>query len=232
MPLFFSNRATGLTELMDNTNCDQNKLFNTYRYFATVNSLISRWKSIYRSHIAPLALKNSRSITLLDIGFGGGDIPIALSKWAAKDDIELAITAIETDPRALEFTGQLATPNKVNFELISAQEMLAQHRSFDIVISNHLLHHIPTTNLPELLETSRKLSRKRVIFNDIERSDIGWLLFNLLSRPFFRNSYVTQDGLTSIRRSYTRKELQAAIPDNWQVKRLFPFRLLLTFTHE
>lgn len=78
---------------------------------------------------------------------------------------------------------------------------------------------------------AEKLSKTAVIFNDIRRSDWAYLLFNILSRPAFRSSFITEDGLTSIKRSYTFDELGELIPPDWKLETLFPFRLLLKYYH-
>lgn len=231
MPLFLSDRDTDNTELMDDPTCDRQALINTYQQFGKVNPLISGWKRIYQNRIRPLFSVQPKGLTLLDIGFGGGDIPICMAKWARDNDINLQITAIETDPRAIDFVQTLDAPPNITFRHCSSTDLVQEGRQFDVVISNHLLHHLNNTVLQKLLEESKKLSTKKILFNDIERSDVGYLLFNLFSRPIFKSSFITQDGLTSIKRSYTKSELQQVVPEAWKVERLFPYRLLLSFTH-
>lgn len=232
MPIFLQQRDTDAREHMDNPNCDREELFNTYRQFSTINSLISRWEKIYKQEIRPACEDASRTYRLLDIGFGGGDLPIKISTWARRDHINLEIIAIDSDSRAFEFVQQLEVPENVTFKSISLSELLKKGSSFDFVISNHLLHHLQADDLQEILNDAVGLSRKKVLFNDIERSDLGYLLFNLFSRPLFRSSFITDDGLTSIKRSYTARELDAAVPKNWTVSRIFPYRLLLSYEHE
>lgn len=227
MPLFLSERNTVSREHMDDHDCDSQKLINTYRQFSTINSMLSGWKKIYKKHLRP-ALFNS-SCSLLDIGFGGGDIPLKLAHWAAEDGLNLRITAIEQDTRAIDFAASRKTPSNVSFKYLSSGELVKSGASFDFVISNHLLHHLSEPELHQLLTEAKQLCTKKVIFNDLERSDLGYTLFNIISRPLFVNSFITQDGLTSIRRSYTRDELERIIPQDWQVQPLFPFRLLLQY---
>lgn len=231
MPLFLTERDTVSRERMDDPNCDRTELINTYRQFSTINSMISGWKSIYRTHIKPVLNDKNRHYSLLDIGFGGGDIPIKLAKWAQQDSINLRITAIETDPRALEFIRTIETSQHVDFKHASSSDLLEQKKKFDIVISNHLLHHLKGAEFEKLLREAKQLSTRTVLFNDIARSDIGYALFNIFSRPIFRSSFITEDGLTSIKRSYTLQELHEKTPDDWTVQRLFPFRLLLKYLH-
>ncbi len=234
MPLFLSQRAEDLKERMDNPDCDPNELNKTYRQFRHVNSLISRWESIYRNWIRPRCKEAGTSCSLLDIGFGGGDIPIRLKHWAEGDNIPLQVTAIDTDKRALKFVEQAykGRNHKVDFRLASSTELLQAGEQYDFVISNHLLHHLDRNEFENLLDEASKLSTGAVLFNDIERGDLAYFFFQLIARPWFRSSFIVEDGLTSIKRSYTLKELRDAAPAVWEVRRLFPYRLLLYYLHE
>lgn len=232
MPIFLQQRNTDAREHMDDPNCDRDELFNTYRQFSLINALISRWKKIYAYEIRPCCPDPSKTYRLLDIGFGGGDLPIKISKWARRDGINLQITAIDSDSRAFEFVQRLEVPSSITFRQTSSAALLNEGVRFDFVISNHLMHHLQADDLQKMLTEAADLSMQKVLFNDIERSDLGYMLFNLLSRPIFRSSFITEDGLTSIRRSYTLPELSTIIPDAWTVTRIFPFRLLLSYEHE
>ncbi len=232
MPLFLKKRNLHSQERMDDPNCDRYELFNTYRQFSVINGLISRWGTIYKRYIRPYARSNGNKCSILDIGFGGGDIPLKLAHWCANDDIHPKITGIETDERAYEFVQDMDHPETVSFRLASSTEILHEGQTFDFVISNHLLHHLQGETFFKLLDEAKKLSSHQVLFNDIQRSDVGYLLFNLLARPVFQSSFITEDGLTSIKRSYTYRELLQKAPPDWTVVQIFPFRLLLSYQHE
>jgi len=233
MPIYLSVRDTDSEERMDNPDCDRVQLYNTYKNFEIVNGLISRWHRIYKSYILPDAQKiRSSPVTILDIGFGGGDIPLKLAQWASEDGIPVHITAIDTDTRALDFVHERKSHDHVTFRKSSSSDLVEQREKFHYVISNHLLHHLDDAQFTQLTAEAEQLSTRKVLFNDIERSDVAYLFFNLTFRPFFRNSFITHDGLLSIRRSYTYDELYDKKPVNWNLKRLFPYRLLLSYTHE
>lgn len=231
MPFFLSSRDMDSTERMDDPNCDPAELKTTYKQFKTINALLSQWKKIYRHRLRPY-LRDRDESHILDIGFGGGDIPIKLAQWAAKDNLALSVTAVDPDERAVEYAQQLATPGTVEFRQCTSSELISRDLQYDFVISNHLLHHLSPDELLKTISEAKALSRHAVIFNDIRRSDIGYALFNLLARPVFRGSFITADGLTSIKRSFTPTELREKVPKDWSVETLFPFRLLLTYQHE
>lgn len=228
MPVLLSERNDTLTEWMDRPDCDPVQLENTYRQFAAINLLLSKWKRIYREEIRP-HLSNQKPATLLDIGFGGGDIPFKLLQWARNDGFELHITAVETDLRAFQFVQRFRKTDDIEFLHCSSTYLLNKGRQFDFVTSNHLIHHLNSQTLPAFLEEAARLSRCKVVFNDIERSDTGYALFSLFSALIFRNSFIRRDGLLSIRRSYTPDELRQQVPDEWKVQRIFPYRLLLSY---
>lgn len=226
MSSFLSKRTPSLIEEMDRDDCNPILLENTYKQFPLINRLLSQWYRVYRNEIFPL-IKQPRTYSLLDIGFGGGDIPIQLAQWAKKDGIQLNITAIDPDQRAYEFAKSNYPEGLVTWRQISTKTLIEEREKFDLVISNHLLHHLHDGEVTALLKEAKTLSTGKVIFSDIERSKIGYSLFNIISRLFFKNSFITTDGLMSIRRSFTRNELRSLTSADWKVKRMFPFRLLL-----
>lgn len=226
MPLILKNRNPNLIEWMDRQDCDKELLFNTYRQFKTINRLLSGWDQIYRNYIKPHLLYSSRPVSILDIGCGAGDILIYLRDLAEKDGFKLTLTGIDPDPRALEFIEQQHEAENIQFYPVRSEELIKEGRRFDIVISNHLLHHLNREEMTAITKDAAQLARKTVIFSDIERNDIGYAAFNLFAPLLFRNSYIVRDGLISIKKSYTKMELAHEFPKPWVVQRQFPFRLL------
>ncbi len=232
MPVYLRHRQPDIVEEMDKPDCDHDKLFQTYQHFASINSFLSGWKKIYSVQLKPLMLDNQRTYSLLDIGFGGGDIPLAISRWAKSDGIDLSITAIETDQRALDYVERLPSDEKVVFLNCSSSELLETGEQFDFTISNNLLHHLSDDEIKSLMSDSEQLTKKLILFNDISRSDIGLMLYHIYSRVFFKDSFVTVDGLASIKRSFTQTELAEYTFGSWKVESQFPFRLLLIHKKE
>lgn len=230
MPIVLNRREANLKEWMDDPECNLDKLYETYGEFSLVNKLLSNWKWIYNSYIKTQVIQN-RAYSLLDIGFGGGDILRNLNKWAQDDGITLHITGIEKDSRAINYVSNMKWPRNIQFEYGDIAGLIQKKRHFDFVISNHLMHHLTDNELRNLLCEIELVCNGTIIFNDIERSDLGYLLFDMTTRFFFplRKSFLNADGKISIRRSFTKKELNAFKPAKWMVKRKFPFRLLMIY---
>ncbi|KAB1650502.1 methyltransferase domain-containing protein [Pseudoclavibacter endophyticus] len=211
---------------MDDPDCDSVLLERTYRQFAAINRLVSGWRRVYRTRIRP-RLGSGRRATLLDIGFGGGDIPRAIARWAARDGLGLDITAIDPEPRAIRYVRGLPDAG-VRFERATSAELVARGERYDMVISNHLLHHLDDDERVDLLRDSTTLAREVSIHNDLARARLGYAAFAVATLPLRGRSFAHDDGLLSIRRSYRRDELRAIVPPGWRVESMFPQRLLLT----
>jgi len=97
------------------------------------------------------------------------------------------------------------------------------------VISNHVVHHLSGGEVGVFRDQVERLTRRYAIMNDIARSALGYLLFAGFARLVMRDSFSVPDGLISIRRSFTRAELQAALGPRWCVRRTVLFRLVATF---
>lgn len=220
------NRDSSLTEWMDDPNCDPEKLSRTYAQFRTLNKLLSGWGGIFRSYIKPLSVQG-KTLQILDIGAGGGDIPLAVTELSKSAEIDVEITAIDPDSRAMKFALAADLPPSIRYLNVDSSDPSLQDKRFNVVISNHVVHHLSQAQLKSICRDAEKLCDQLILFNDIERSRIGYILFSLIAPIFFRNSFIVEDGKISIRRSYRKNELQKSVPEGWIVKRKFPFRLLL-----
>jgi 2-polyprenyl-3-methyl-5-hydroxy-6-metoxy-1,4-benzoquinol methylase len=229
MTPLLTRRDPDLVERMDLPDCDPDRLNNTYRQFAHVNRFISRWGAIYHRHIRPL-LTREHHLRLLDVGCGGADIVRGLHARAARDGLALDITAIDPDPRSLAFARAHCPPD-ITLLQTDTTALLEQGERFDIVTSNHVLHHLEADAVPRFLDEVSALATRRAICSDIERSPLGLALFATATAPFFRDSFIRTDGCTSIRRSFRRGELAQLAPPGWKVVRQKPFRLLALFEH-
>ncbi|MGA7206694.1 MAG: methyltransferase domain-containing protein, partial [Specibacter sp.] len=151
---------------------------------------------------------------------------------AVLDGMSLVITAIDPDPRAHAYASALPATAGVAYRRAHSRELVAEGEGFDVVISNHILHHLDAAELRGLLQDTEALCPRLAVHSDIARSKAAYALFSAGTRPFFPGSFIRRDGLTSIRRSYTATELAAAVPPPWRVEAARPFRLALTLSAE
>ena len=223
-------RDTAVVELMDDPACDLRLLERTYAQFAVVNRLVSGWRRLYVRTLRPLLARPGRTgpaarPTLLDVGFGAGDIPLRLAAWARRDGLDLAVTAVDPDPRALAYVRRQGT-GTVEFRRASSADLVAEGRRFDVVVSNHVLHHLDAGALQDLLADSEQLAAGLALHNDLSRSALAYGAYGVATAPLARTSFLRTDGMLSIRRSHRPAEL-AGVRPGWTAEPLGPFRLVL-----
>ena len=98
-----------------------------------------------------------------------GDIPLSLSRWARHDGLDVAVMAVDPDPRATDFLGS-SPDDRVEFRQAGSADLVAEGRRFDVVVSNHLLHHLDAAALQALLADSERLATRLALHNDLRRS--------------------------------------------------------------
>lgn len=228
MPIMLARRDVDAREIMDDPDCDLDRLHNTYRQFRFVN-VISRTGWIYRRWIKPtMKMQPEQAFSLLDVGFGGGDISLNLARRANRGGLRLSVTGIEIDRRAYDYVQMLERPENVTFRIVDIHALAESGEQFDFLISNHMVHHLDYEQLGQMLKDAARICKRFVLFIDLKRSDLAYALFAAAARPLFHDSYIAHDGLASLRRSYTFSELKSIAPPGWEVRRLFPFRLVLS----
>lgn len=224
-------RAAHLHEDMDALDGDLATLHRTYRFFPAINAIVSGWWWIYWSRIRP-QLSKTVTTTLLDVGCGGGDITRNMVMWADREGLRLDTTGIDTDPRAIDYAHSMPPLAGARYENVSSHELVRQGRKYDLVISNHMLHHLQDEEVVPLLDDLRDLAKREVILSDVGRTALSYFLFSSMIAPFFPRSFCPEDGLTSIRRAFTPEELKAILPAGWTYTPQFFHRHLVRYRHQ
>ncbi|MFJ4220753.1 methyltransferase domain-containing protein [Curtobacterium luteum] len=224
LPVDLSVRDLDLRELMDDPDCDPRALDRTFRRFAVVNALVSGWRTVWRTHVMPALPADGRG-RVLDLGCGGGDLARALVRWAASDGFEVEVVGVDPDPRAIAAANRSRTRGVV-FREQSSDDLVTAGERFDVVVSNHVLHHLDDAARSTFLADSARLAASRVVHSDIRRSRNAYRSYALASPLVAAGTFVRVDGLRSIRRSFTVDELRRALPAGWVAEAAAPHRVL------
>ncbi|MBI2537266.1 MAG: methyltransferase domain-containing protein [Gemmatimonadetes bacterium] len=142
-------------------------------------------------------------LTLLDVGAGSGDLARYLAGRAAKRGVALAPLIIERHPVAARLCRRTGLTTAVGD---GGQLPLADH-SVDVVLASQLLHHLERGSAVSLLVELDRVARLGVIVADLRRHPMAALGIWLASYPLRLHPITRRDGVTSVRRGFTRHEL-------------------------
>jgi 2-polyprenyl-3-methyl-5-hydroxy-6-metoxy-1,4-benzoquinol methylase len=227
------NRSTEL-EFMDNIECDKMMLFQTLSDFAFVNKWLSRSRYlINRFIINDIKEKQLSSVSIVDIGSGGGDIPLWLYNELNKNKISAQIYCLDNDERCIEYSSKkLSKYNNIKILKLSAFELDTIQFPVHYIFANHFLHHIETNQISEILCKINNKALFGFLINDLSRSYISYAAYSLLRPLFSKDSFTYEDGLLSICKGFKNKELHNLIKvtdiHNSKVFRIMPGRCVIT----
>ena len=212
-------RADDLRELMDDPACDPVRLRRTIERFAIVNRLVAGWDAVYRRHVRPALAGVSHPVRVLDVGCGGGDVLRRVVALAREDGHTVEAFGIDPDGRAIEVARAGETSPGLRFRQAYSHDLVAEGAVFDVVVSNHLLHHLGDGERAGLFADTERLAERVAVHSDIHRSRTAYAAYAVAITPLAPGSFLRTDGLRSIRRSHTREELAALVPPGWTVER-------------
>ena len=202
-------RLTDALELLDGTLDDPVALDGNLRDLRRIN----RWLGgIFLSAAAIEALAANRAeLTLLDVGTGGTDIPLALLGLADRRGRRLTVVGIDSRPEilaaAIRANPASATTDRLQLLVGDGRSLSYPDHSFDVAHTSLVLHHLAPDAAVELLREMARVARLGVVVNDLHRGRLGWVGAWLLGHLLTGNRYTRHDAPMSVRRAYRVDEM-------------------------
>jgi ubiquinone/menaquinone biosynthesis C-methylase UbiE len=207
-------RLTDAVELLDGPLDDPVALADNLRDLRRIN----RWLGgVALSARAIDALAGDRpELTLIDVGTGGADIPLALLRRAGRPGgRHLTVTAIDSRPEILAAAATadpaIVTTDGLELHVGDGRALPFPDRSFDIAHASLVLHHLRPEAAVELIREMARVARLGVVVNDLHRGRLGWLGAWLLGHLLTGNRYTRHDAPLSVRRAYLAAEVSALL---------------------
>jgi ubiquinone/menaquinone biosynthesis C-methylase UbiE len=168
---------------------------------------------------------------VLDVATGGGDIP----RWMLRRRLPVEITAADLHPQMLHLARRWSEGLPIRFVRSDARSLPFPDRSIDLVLCSLMLHHLTEADAARVLGELARVTRQRLVVNDLRRSRVAYILIWLITR-LSRNRLTRYDSPASVERAFTPPELQALARDagldrlgSVQVYRHLYYRMALVY---
>jgi len=180
----------------------------------SIDELAENLRDIERANrwlggIAPVrsAIFRLGASSVLDVGCGSADIPLALVAEARKRGATLRVTCLDSSPQMLAIAqARAGSEPALSFVQGDGRALPFPDGAFDAVTCNLALHHFDPPAAIGLLREMRRVARLSPIISDLRRALMGYVGASLLSRIFTRNRFTRHDAPLSTRRAYTPPE--------------------------
>ena len=202
-------RLSGVPELLDGPLDDRATLVGNLRDLRRAN----RWLGGARLSIAAVeAIATDAPLTILDVGTGAADIPLALLDHARRTGRQWTVVGLDSRPEVLEAAAaadrRVTAASGLELHVGDGRSLPYPDAAFDIVHTSLMLHHLEPAEVRAFLAETARVARRGVVMNDLVRGRLAvvgaWLLAHLTTR----NRYTRNDAPLSVRRAYTTAELE------------------------
>lgn len=179
-----------------------------------VNRFLGGYSATLRVLAPWLQHRAGQSIRILDIGTGVADFPEVIIRCAAKNKVDLSITAVDANPATVAHARDTVSRRlppplaaRITIEHADALSLPYPDNGFDIAIAAMFLHHFPEGQASAILREMNRVARHGIVINDLQRHPLAYFGISALTRILPASPMVRHDGPLSVLRGFTRREL-------------------------
>lgn len=205
----FAHRSNEV-ELMDDLESSGEVIDQTLRELETIN----KWLGGNHVTINGLDLLMQKAgvarptLTIADLGCGGGDMLMMIANWARKRGQDINLIGIDANPNIVEF----AKKNTKNYPEISYRAINIFSDEFkalkyDIATSTLFTHHFNDRELIKLFTQIKSQASLGMVINDLHRHWFAYHSIKWLTAAFSKSVMVRNDAAVSVLRSFHRNEI-------------------------
>ena len=200
---------TDADELLDDFNIGGPLLHDTLDKLATINRCLGGNRVTLNG--LQYLLKNhpkEQTLTLVDLGCGGGDILRDVSRFGKKHGYQFNLIGIDANPEAVAYASKLSDGvENLQFKTMDVFSKEFNNLDYDVVLCTLFLHHFKQEQLKTFLKKITDKATVGIVVNDLHRHRMAYYLFKTLCLTI-KNEMIVQDGLTSVLRGFKRKDIE------------------------
>ena len=228
--LIDTSSRSSAAEMMDDFTIEGSVLRDTLDKLETINRLLGGNSATLKG-VKKILLKSSKTktITIVDLGCGHGDILRDVAKFGRKNSYKFKLIGIDANNAAIDYAKSLSKDYpELSFETIDVFSEDFKKQTYDVVLCTLFLHHFKNNEIIPFLKSTVQKASIGVIVNDLHRHKLAYYLFKMIGL-FIKNKMVREDGLTSVLRAFKRNELETILTKtgvNFSIQWKWAFRYL------
>ena len=148
------------------------------------------------------ATRGMDSFSLVDVGFGHGDMLRAIAGWARRQGKTARLVGVDLNPRSAP-VARAATDPALGIDYRTG-DAAALDFVPDVIISSLVAHHMSDAELIGFLRWMEAKAARGWFINDLHRHRLAWVGFRLLAGLLRWHPIVRHDGALSVRRAFVR----------------------------
>lgn len=220
---------------MDDLESSGEVIDQTLRELEVINRLLGG-NYVTTNGLAKLLKGKSKesTVTIADLGCGGGDILKLIAQWADKRQLNVELIGFDANPSIIEYAKEncAAHPN-VRFEVQDIFGIEFRQRKFDIICCTLFTHHFTDEQLTAIFRQFNSQATMGTVINDLHRHWLAYYSIKLLTQLFSKSPMVKNDAPLSVARSFHKKDLRQILKkagiDSHRLKWMWAFRWQLIF---
>ncbi len=198
---------------MDDPAIDREDLSQSLGFIRKVNRRLGGEKALVgRLGAWSAGWAAGETVTLLDVGTGSADLPVAAVKWARGREFDLRVTAVDNHPTTLDLAREhvegAGAADAIALKECDALRLMDDYEpaSFDYVHAGMFLHHLSDLQVLTMLRIMERLARRGIIWNDLLRTRFSLMGIKLLT--IGQPEVVKHDAIVSVKAGFSRREVR------------------------
>ncbi len=197
-------------EILDDPEVDARLRERSMTDVTRANSLFGGARAVIGELMRVLDRLGAGPATLLDVGTGLGDIPARARARAARAGVVLHTVGVDA-AESLLLAGRARSDGRLIAVRADALRLPFPDRSVDIVVCSQVLHHFTDGDARRVLAELDRVARRFVIVADLRRSWLAAAGLWAVSFPLRFHPVSRHDGVLSVLRGFTPRELRDAV---------------------
>jgi 2-polyprenyl-3-methyl-5-hydroxy-6-metoxy-1,4-benzoquinol methylase len=151
-----------------------------------------------------------KTISICEIGCGGGDNLHAIAKWCWKHNIDVSLTGIDLNPYCIEVAKKRFNDGSYKFicsDFCSVEMRDKPH----IIFSSLFCHHFDNESLQQVFRWSAKNAQTGFFINDLHRHPLAYYAIKIITAIFSKSYLVKNDAPLSVLRGFKKPELEKTL---------------------